>query len=422
MTQTKLKIIWFCNCLLSEDEADGTGSWLGAMARGLLDSGAIELGIIAPGPVRRFTRRDYHQVKQWLVPMSAPSGRDDLPRSSLVSAIVVVVNEFTPDLVHTWGTEGFWGLLCARGRLAYPSLLEMQGLKGEIAKTFYGNMSFQEKYRSIGIKELIKHRTMNADKRDFVRWGLREKEIIRGHCFVDVQTAWVASHVRAVNLHARLFSTDLALRQEFSGTGGWQPTARATIFCTAAYPFPFKGLHVAVRALAILRKRIPDVRLRIAGPHQRAGLRQEGYIRWINRMVREAGLTDAIDWLGTLEAGQIVTELENAAAIVIPTFAENCCTAMQEAMAVGTPVVVSHAGGIPSLAKDDESCLFYPPGDEAMCAYQLERVMTDKKLALRLSQESRKIAVVRNDIKRIVQRQLEIYRQVLDEGVISSPL
>jgi hypothetical protein len=37
------------------------------MARGLLDSGSIELGIIAPDPVREVTPRDYLQVKQWIV-------------------------------------------------------------------------------------------------------------------------------------------------------------------------------------------------------------------------------------------------------------------------------------------------------------------------------------------------------------------
>ena len=38
------------------------------------------------------------------------------------------------------------------------------------------------------------------------------------------------------------------------------------------------------------------------------------------------------------------------------------------------------------------------------------------ELAQRLSRESRKIATVRNDRQRIVQRQLEIYRQILGEG------
>ncbi len=136
-------------------------------------------------------------------------------------------------------------------------------------------------------------------------------------------------------------------------------------------------------------------------------------MRWVNRMIQQLGLADAVEWLGPLDAEQIVAELKNAAAVVIPTFIENCCTAIQETMAVGTPVVASYAGGIPSLGKDEESCLFFPPGDEVMCAYQLERVLTDRELAQRLSRQSREIAAVRNDLPSLVQRQLKIYQEVL---------
>jgi L-malate glycosyltransferase len=77
-------------------------------------------------------------------------------------------------------------------------------------------------------------------------------------------------------------------------------------------------------------------------------------------------------------------------------------------------VVAAYAGGIPSLAKDEESCLFFPPGDETLCASQLARLLSEQDLASRLSRESRKIAAIRNDRPRIVGRQLEIYRQILD--------
>jgi glycosyltransferase involved in cell wall biosynthesis len=415
MNQTQVKIIWLCNCPLGDTEVEGTGTWLGAMARGVLDSGAVELGIIAPGQVKQFTRHDYHKVKQWLIPIGTPLGRDGLPRSSLVSDIVAAVNDYAPGLVHIWGTEGFWGLLTARGLLTFPSLLEIQGLKGEIANVFYGGLTLLEQLRCIGIKELLKRRTMSADQRDFKRWGFRDKEIISGHHFVDVQSAWVASRVKDINFEARLFPVALALRQPFYKAESWQPPNQPTIFCMAAYTAPFKGLHVAVRAFALLKKRIPGVRLRIAGGHQRVGIRQDGYMRWLNRMIRYLGLNDAIEWLGPLNAEQIVFELNNAAAAVIPTFIETYCVVFAEAMAIGTPVVVSYVGGTSSLGSDEISCLFFPPGDEKMCAYQLERVLTDKELALRLSQESRKIATVRNDRERIVQRQLEIYRQVVEK-------
>ena len=59
-----------------------------------------------------------------------------------------------------------------------------------------------------------------------------------------------------------------------------------------------------------------------------------------------------------------------------------------------------------------------------MCAFQLERVLTDVDLSLRLSNEAKKISLQRNDRTRIVQRQLDIYRQVLleahDAGALSN--
>ena len=341
------------------------GHLAGGHGAGLLDLDAIELGIIAPGPVKRFTRCDYRQVKQWMLPQRTTLRRDGLPAAALVQAIVAAAKEFSPHLVHSWGTEGFWSLLPARGLLAYPALLEIQGLKHLIARAFYGGLTPGERFCCTGIKELLKRRNDARRSARLCAWGLREREMIGGHRFVDVQSAWAAAHIRTINPAARLFPVDLPLRPPFYDAGGWQCPCPPTLFCTAAYSAPFKGLHVAVRALALLRKRIPNARLRIAGAHQRGGIRQDGYMRWVNRTIRRLDLVGAVEWLGPLDAEQIVAELEKAAAVVIPTFVENCCTAMQEAMAVGTPVVVSYAGGIPSLGKDEDSCLFFPAGDEA---------------------------------------------------------
>ena len=51
-----------------------------------------------------------------------------------------------------------------------------------------------------------------------------------------------------------------------------------------------------------------------------------------------------------------------------------------------------------------------------MCAYQLERVLTDKALAEDLSRHARALALVRNNPETVVNRQLEIYRQVVAAG------
>ncbi|MEI6513426.1 MAG: glycosyltransferase [bacterium] len=408
-----MKVLWFCNGALSDVSVNGTGTWLGATANGLLESDGLELGVIALSSVKSFTRHDYRHVKQWYVPAGARLGRDGLPSATLVQSIVAAANEFSPDIIHVWGTESFWGLLSARNLLKYPALLEIQGLKGPYSKVYCGDLTFWEQILCLGVKEVLKRKTMQTERRKFANWGFREKEIIRGHRFIDVQSPWVVAQVSASNPAARLFSVELVLRKPFYEATAWCLPQSSVIFCTAAYSVPYKGLHVAIRALCLLRKRIPNARLRIAGGHQRVGIRQDGYMRWINRIIKKLGLTNAVEWLGPLDAVQIVAELKNAAAVVIPTFCETYCVAFAEAMTLGVPAVVSFTGGTAYLGRDEDSCLFFPPGDEVMCAYQLERVMTDKMLATRLSLESRKIAAVRNDRKRIVQRQLEIYQQVM---------
>lgn len=419
MNSSKLKVFWLCNCSLSDLDTGGSGAWLASMAQALLNTGEVDLASISSWLGSEFKPCDHKQVKQWLVPARVRF-RDGLPPASLVDSIVTAVSDFAPDLIHVWGTEEYWGLLTARKLLDYPTLLEMQGMKGEIAKAYYGGLTWRERLSCIGPKEVLLRKTMEVDRHKFARWGKFDEEIVRNHRFIDVQSLWVTAHARALNPSASLFPVDLALREHFYAPAGWQPSGQLTLFCTAASHPPYKGLHVAIRALALLKQRLPGVRLRIAGDHQRRGIRQSGYMRWINRLVRQLGLSHAVEWLGPLNAEQIVAELKKAPAVVIPTFAENCCTAMQEVMAIGTPIVASQAGGVPSLGKDEESCLFFPPGDAAMCAFQLERVLTDADLALRLSVHSRKTAAVRNDRERIVRRQLEIYRQVVDASKTGS--
>ena len=152
-----MKILWFCNQPLRDQDPSFTGSWLQPMAEGLLGRGSIELAVIAFGPVNRVTRADFRQVKQWIVPAGLKPGRDGLPRAEVVDAIISAVKSFDPDLVHVWGCESFWGLMTARGMLSCPVLLEIQGIKSACAKVFYGGLSVGERLDCIGIKDRARH-------------------------------------------------------------------------------------------------------------------------------------------------------------------------------------------------------------------------------------------------------------------------
>jgi len=411
-----MRVLWLCSKLLEDRDRGQSGTWLGAMARSLLDSAEVELGIVAPGPSDRFARSDFHQIKQWTVPIARFQPRNGLPAAELDQMLLTVNGEFRADLVHTWGTEYGWGLLMARGLLGTPALLEMQGLKMAVANVFYGGLSAAERWRCIGLKELCRACGMFQQRQAFEHWGLMERAMIRGHRFIGFQSPWMGAHVRGINPEAQLFKTERALRAEFETGASWQWTGQPTVFASSAYPSPFKGLHVAVRAVGHLLRRCPDVRLRIAGPFQQSGFRQDGYVRWINHLIRDSGLKDHVDWLGALTAAQIVRELQTAGAALISSYVESYCLTMAEAMRIGTPTVTTFTGGTAHLGRDEETCLFFSPGDIFLCASHLERVLRNRDLATRLSVAARRISTPRHDAKRLVQSQISTYKQVLGQS------
>jgi glycosyltransferase involved in cell wall biosynthesis len=411
-----MRILWFSNKILTDADSGTTGTWLDAMARLLVQSGKVELGNIALGPVVRTTRQDCNSIQQWVVPAKARPQRKGLPAPRFVAEIVKAVNEFSPDLVHVWGVEGFWGLLTAKDIIRYPALLEMQGLKSAIARVFTGGLSIREQFACIGLKEILRHSTMFHQRRQFQSWEKFEREIILGHRFITAQSGWLKAQIKAIHPKCTLFHNDFVLRSPFYHAKSWQYSGNNIIFYTASYPLPFKGVHTAIRTIAILKNRFPKIQLRIAGALQRSGIRREGYIAWLNGEAKRLKVEENLHWLGPLSADQIIMEMYQCSAVFLPTFIEGYCLALAEAMILGVPTAVSFVGGASQLANDEESALFFPPGDEKMAAYQLERILTDRDLAEWLSRNARAIALVRNDPRRILQKQLEIYRQVIAQS------
>ncbi|MBT8339051.1 MAG: glycosyltransferase family 4 protein [Desulfatitalea sp.] len=411
-----MRILWFSNGRLSANDPKSTGSWLAGMARGLAASGHVDLANITSGRVSEITREDHELVVQWVVPLVYRLSQKGLPPRATITAIAKAVESFAPDLVHVWGTENYWGLLTARGLTRARTLLEMQGIKREIAWVFHGGLTFKEQVACTGVKEILRMNTLWQEKARFRRWGRLENEMLAGHRYIGAQTDWIAAQVKCVNQHATIYHNDRLLRRPFyTENEAWSPHRTSELFCLASSPAAYKGLHVVVRAHALLRKRFPALILSIGGGLLTKGIRRNGYIAWLQGEIDGLGLKDHVRWLGALDAREIIACMRRASAVIIPSFIENCCNAMQEAMKVGAPVVASYAGGLPCLARDEASALYFPMGDAAACASRIEQVLTHPELAESLSRAARSVAATRNCPERIISRQLEIYMQVLAE-------
>jgi len=411
-------VLWLCNRPIEETADRRDGTWFTAMARTLVESGEIRLVVVGQGKVKSAARYDYRDITQWVVPYELLN-RKGLPTWQTIKSIQQVADEVKPDLIHVWGAENYWGLLTARGMLEGPAILEIQGIKYVCAKVFYGNLTLAERIRCIGPLEILRPGcSLFFGKRKFERWGRFEKEMVLKHKYISTQSDWVRAHMLAVKPESTMFNTGMMLRREFFQTHAWTPNALENnggpnIFSSSSGPAAYKGLHVLVRAISILKKEYPGIILNVAGDIMAKGIRRSGYSRWLLNEAHRVGISDNIRWLGPLDANEIVQLYHQASAVVIPSFVETYSLVMAEAMVVGVPVVASYAGAMPELARDGESALFFPSGDETACAWQLRRILSEPDLAHRLSNKAREIGLSRNEPRAVTEWQIEIYNKIL---------
>ncbi|MFE5488011.1 glycosyltransferase, partial [Streptomyces sp. NPDC056527] len=98
---------------------------------------------------------------------------------------------------------------------------------------------------------------------------------------------------------------------------------------------PWKGVDVLLRAFALLAPDLPEARLRLVG----GGDAEADHAA----LAEHLGITDRVEFTGPLTGAPLVTEMRNAALLVLPslTAAESFGMVLVEAMACATPVVGS---------------------------------------------------------------------------------
>jgi phosphatidyl-myo-inositol dimannoside synthase len=158
---------------------------------------------------------------------------------------------------------------------------------------------------------------------------------------------------------------------------------RPTFITVARLEERYKGHDVLVRALALVRAKVPDVQWVVIG---------DGSLRpGIEALARAYGVLDAIAFLGTVPDEQRNEWLRRAHLLAMPSrlpaggFAgEGFGIAFLEAGAYGKPVVAGNVGGAMDSVSDGETGLLVDPVDPVAVAEAISRLLLDRGLAARL--------------------------------------
>jgi glycosyltransferase involved in cell wall biosynthesis len=167
---------------------------------------------------------------------------------------------------------------------------------------------------------------------------------------------------------------------------------------------PIKGHIVLLRAFAEARRRIPELRLAIAG---RGPLEPA-----LRALAKELELDDAIDFLGYVAPVQ--RAIEDAAIVVVPSMGEGFGMVALEAMERARPVIAAEIGGLGELVEAGVTGLLVSPGEAEPLAQAIVQLAGNLPRAAEMGAAGRRRALEQFLQERCTDRTELLYRDKLE--------
>jgi glycosyltransferase involved in cell wall biosynthesis len=132
----------------------------------------------------------------------------------------------------------------------------------------------------------------------------------------------------------------------------------------------------AIRAMALVKARIPSAQLLVAG----SGPEETR----LKRLVVSLNLGDSVRFTGRVDAADMPALYRSARVALNPSLVDNMPNSVLEALAAGVPVVSTRVGGVPYIVEHEKNALLVEPGAEAEMAEAILRILTEPAVAERL--------------------------------------
>ena len=136
-------------------------------------------------------------------------------------------------------------------------------------------------------------------------------------------------------------------------------------------------IKTALKAFKIVRERIPDARMTIAGSGP--------LLKDLQAYSEELYVSDSVSFTGLIENEKMQDLYQTADLMINPSLADNMPISILEALASGVPVVSTNVGGVPFLVENGKTALLVDPASPIAMADAVIRLSEDHDLAKRLS-------------------------------------
>lgn len=399
MGRVIMKILWITNTPLEiiGEKVYGkrsNGVWMSALLQDFIKENNYQLIVATSVPVSETIRLEEKGIVYYGIPNQVPLLYDENKKSNSFAWQEMIEQEH-PDLIQVWGTEFTHGLCALRVAGDIPSVIYMQGYLQSIARHYLAGMTNSELRSSLTFRDIIKRDSILQQQKKYIISKQKEKEMFVRSGRIICENDWCEDSVKALNPDIKVYRCPLSINRIFSEKK-WniEQAEPHSIICTAS-GYPLKGLHMVLRAVALLKNKYPDIKLYVPGAKMVAEdslqwlIRKRGYTNYIERLIRELNIKNNIVWLGMLSQEQLAERYAKTRVFVLSSAIENHASSLKEAMMVGTPSIATYVGGIPEYVRHGENGFLYRFEEYEIMAGYISKLFDDNKMAVKISENGR---------------------------------
>lgn len=413
-----MKILWLCNIVLPDFSQEfgikknPFGGWMTGMLHELEKREDIDICLCFPiFDSNRLKDGKYngHEYYTFLCNMDAETYNVEM-----IEVFERILRKSRPDIVHIWGTEyphtAAMLRACVSRDMLDRSVINIQGLVS-VCYTHYLSGVPGEYWKL----KLNNSRSLEEDRELFEKHGKCEIESIRTVKHVIGRTDWDRACTEAVNPDIHYHFCNEIIRDMFyaeAGTWRYEKCRKHSIFVSQA-SYPVKGFHYLLQALPFVIQKFPDTQVCVAGADILAGIDENPYALYLDRLTKQLGLMNHITFLGNINESEMIRQYRNANVFVSASTIENESNSLSEAKIIGVPSIASFVGGVCNRIDSGRDGFLYPYDEPMMMAHYICRIFENKdNLCDQFSANSVKKALDLNDPKKVADCNIKIYREI----------
>lgn len=343
--------------------------------------------------------------------------RGTLDENKYVHLLINILQKENPDIIHIHGTEFQYSYFMTKAS-------EKLNMGGRVVISIQGLVSFYARHYLVDlpqyvvhgktIKEILLREGVYSGYKSYTLRGKAEVKAIQDSHYIIGRTNWDKGCINIINPSAEYFFCNETLRAIFYRDQWKYENCRPYSIFVSQASYPIKGFHIFLKALATVKIRYPDVKVRVAGFDLTKDnwFKGSSYALYIKKLLRQNGLEKNVCFLGPQTADQMKQEMLKANAFVSPSTIENSPNSLGEAMILGVPCISSDVGGVPNLLLHNEEGYIFPLDEVYMLSYYIMELFSNPSRARIMGERARTHALKTHDVDMNFKTLINIYEKI----------